>query len=757
MTEQPLETGSQSNSRKSKLPEIPADRYTVISELGQGGMGVVLKARHAKLNKLVAIKVLNASMLADEAGVKRFEVEAKAGSQLTHPNLVSVFDYGFTEDREPYLVMEYIEGESLDDFLDRLETLDKSTFINVFEQVVKGLQYVHNHDIIHRDLKTSNIMIEQIDGDLYAKLLDFGVAKVLADSGVTMHNLTETGAAFGSPLYMSPEQCMGLEVDPRSDIYSLGCVMYQCVVGLPPIIGANPLQTIHMQVNSDEPELIKCDAADSAMKRIALLIQKCLKKTAEERYQNTHDLLTEILSIKEEMEAERYQSIPPSKAVRVQSDESVNVEKTDPEIQSALANLNIGKNTLGSNPWTKSTQTNPKQESSLNEEEVMNPNDAEDGITARDIELRQITTQSLRQKDIAPPERESSNIPSIIQKIVVLAAVVVVGACAVIFVPKIIDNQSNSFEKAEASFKNGKWSTAEEIYERLLERDATNNNTGIIHVRLAQIQQEERPGEAISNFRKALKLLDEENIEQAPFVAKSLVGLAFIYMDRKEFDEVPKLLEKASKIASGQKDFELMGDIKLGQAMCSIANNTDSHDVVDLFNKAINEYSKLSNPPARKLAEALLESAEYCHKNKLETEVVLRAKDAIKAAQKIKVAHDREEIIRRANNFAALEKKVIPAPQIQKASTPPTPEIENSKLKQAVMDQNNAVTQAQLDAAKRQLKLTKEFSDFRAKQMKKTSKMLKDMSKKAYSVKQYGEDTESIDSLKKFSEDFVQH
>ena len=110
MTERPVENESDSASRSSKLPSIPKDRYTVISELGRGGMGVVLKARHASLNKLVAIKVLNASMLADEAGLKRFEVEAKAGSQLSHPNLVSVFDYGFTEDREPYLVMEYIES-----------------------------------------------------------------------------------------------------------------------------------------------------------------------------------------------------------------------------------------------------------------------------------------------------------------------------------------------------------------------------------------------------------------------------------------------------------------------------------------------------------------------------------------------------------------------------------------------------------------------------------------------------------------------
>lgn len=236
MSDQPAwnatDTGTGQENEQERLPRIKQDRYKILSKLGHGGMGIVLKASHAQLDKLVAIKVLNANLLTDEGSIKRFEIEAKAGSKLSHPNLISVFDYGLTEDGQPYLVMEYVEGKSLDDLLD-LGVLDTSQFIKIFIQITKALQYVHNHNIIHRDLKPSNIMIQEIDGDVYAKLLDFGVAKVLADSGMTMHNLTETGTAFGSPLYMSPEQCMGKDIDVRADIYSMGCVMYQCVAGRP--------------------------------------------------------------------------------------------------------------------------------------------------------------------------------------------------------------------------------------------------------------------------------------------------------------------------------------------------------------------------------------------------------------------------------------------------------------------------------------------------------------------------------------------
>ncbi|MBZ0188640.1 MAG: serine/threonine protein kinase, partial [Candidatus Obscuribacterales bacterium] len=288
-----------------ELPKI--ERYNVLELLGRGGMGVVVKATHLQLNKLVAIKVLHTSLL-DQMSRKRFEIEAQAGSSLCHPNLVSVFDYGITEDGKPFMVMEFIDGKSLQYFLEEQGKMPVELFLPVFEQVAKGLQHIHNQNIVHRDIKTSNIMIQHIEGDLYAKLVDFGIAKILEQSGIPAQRLTETGSLFGSPLYMSPEQCRGLEVGVQSDIYSIGCVMYECLSGEPPIAGENALKTIFMHVNEDPPPLSELASDDATLKDIARLIHKCMNKDPEKRFQSGAELLSEFKRISESKEARRYQA-----------------------------------------------------------------------------------------------------------------------------------------------------------------------------------------------------------------------------------------------------------------------------------------------------------------------------------------------------------------------------------------------------------------------------------------------------------------
>ncbi len=139
-----------------ELSDLLGGRYEILEILGRGGMGLVLKARHAKLSKLVAIKLLDAALLVDEVSRSRFEQEAKAGSQLTHPNLISVFDYGFSEMNEPYLVMEYVEGESLDQTLTSKHTLTPPEFVTIFTQTCKAIQFIHKNNIIHRDIKCGN-------------------------------------------------------------------------------------------------------------------------------------------------------------------------------------------------------------------------------------------------------------------------------------------------------------------------------------------------------------------------------------------------------------------------------------------------------------------------------------------------------------------------------------------------------------------------------------------------------------------------
>ncbi len=295
MTNHP--SAGSNNPPNERVPSVPSDRYELMGLLGSGGMGTVLKARHAQLNKLVAIKVLNMELIQDRSSLSRFETEARAGGQLSHPNLVAVFDFGYTVDGEPFFVMEYVEGASLGQLVKKFGRCSNEDFIEVFGQALKALNYIHRKNVIHRDIKSSNIMLQVIEGDRYIKLLDFGIAKVLADSGVTMQQLTATGEAIGSPLYMSPEQCRGSTVDARADIYSLGCVMYECFAGNPPFRGENAMQTIQMHLNAAPSPLAALCRSEQEL-QIASLIHKCILKNPDDRFQSAGELAGYLEEVK---------------------------------------------------------------------------------------------------------------------------------------------------------------------------------------------------------------------------------------------------------------------------------------------------------------------------------------------------------------------------------------------------------------------------------------------------------------------------
>ncbi len=204
-------------------------RYQVIERLAAGGMGVVYKAREIMLNRVVAIKMLQMNN-ATEVSVRRFQQEAQALAGLNHPNLVKVFALGVTDFGQPFMVMEFLDGIGLDALVRDNGRLPVERALSIFDQVCCGLEYVHDFGILHRDLKPSNIMLSGAEQKV--KLVDFGIAKIMDKTATKA--LTQTGEVFGSPLYMSPEQARGMPTDARSDIYSLGCVMYELLSGVPP-------------------------------------------------------------------------------------------------------------------------------------------------------------------------------------------------------------------------------------------------------------------------------------------------------------------------------------------------------------------------------------------------------------------------------------------------------------------------------------------------------------------------------------------
>lgn len=264
---------------------IFSEYYEVIGPLGAGNLSKVFKARHISSGKQLAIKMMHSHLCTDPPTVQRFQREAKALSRLSHPNLVSVEDFMISPDGIPFIIMDYLSGESLQEKLSREKQLSWQETAAIFVQVCKGLGHAHSKGIIHRDLKPGNIMLARESGSVIAKIVDFGLAKTnQADS---IGRITQTGEIFGSPLYMSPEQCRGQVVDRRSDVYALGCLLYECLNGKAPFIGKNAVDTLSLHINEPCPPFLSTSNAPPWMVEI---VQKALQKEPGKRQQSIEDL-----------------------------------------------------------------------------------------------------------------------------------------------------------------------------------------------------------------------------------------------------------------------------------------------------------------------------------------------------------------------------------------------------------------------------------------------------------------------------------
>jgi serine/threonine protein kinase len=275
-----------------------ADRYEIQSLIGEGGIGLVYKARHILMNRTVAIKIIRAEMIDNSTLLQRFQQEATAISKLDHPNIVKVYDYGVAPDGLPYLVMDCLEGTTLSDLLTAQGKMSPERAMPLFLQACHALKHAHENGIIHRDFKASNLVICQdpAHGEV-VKVVDFGMAKLLhpdADS-MNFQELTQKGEVFGSPLYMSPEQCKGQRLDERSDIYSLACIMYYALAGRPPFLGENVLETLQKQIN--ENSVPPSSYQSSISPGLDSVVLKALQKVPENRYQNMNEMLVDLEAV----------------------------------------------------------------------------------------------------------------------------------------------------------------------------------------------------------------------------------------------------------------------------------------------------------------------------------------------------------------------------------------------------------------------------------------------------------------------------
>lgn len=291
-------------SRTSEIEEknigrIINQRYKLIEKVGVGGMGDVYLAEHEILKKKVAVKILHYEQSKRKDTVERFKREAIAASNMGQANIVDVTDFGYTEEGNAYFVMEYIEGSALSDVIKEKKILPLEYVISVASQVCVALYSAHGKGIIHRDLKPENVLITEVNGVYpFVKIVDFGISKILHDEMSKKDKpktLTKSGAIFGTPEYMSPEQAGGNDVGPTSDIYSLGVMMYEMLTGQLPFSDDNYMKVLHKH-QYEFPELPSTINSEITSD-VDALVMKCLEKKAFNRYETMLSLLGDLKKI----------------------------------------------------------------------------------------------------------------------------------------------------------------------------------------------------------------------------------------------------------------------------------------------------------------------------------------------------------------------------------------------------------------------------------------------------------------------------
>ncbi|MEP6707001.1 MAG: protein kinase [Pyrinomonadaceae bacterium] len=275
------------------IGQVLADKYRVEELISEGGMGAVYRGTHVLMDKTVAIKVLRPSLAADDTIVARFSREAKAASRIAHPHALSVTDFGESENGVVFLVMEYLSGRTLKNEIRSGGPMPLTRVVEIIRQVGSALEAAHAEGVIHRDLKSDNIMLVDSNGADWAKVLDFGIAKIQERVGSYDPGITAPNLIVGTPQYMSPEQCsQSSELDSRSDIYSMGVILYEMLIGHVPFTGESPTAIMMKHLQEAPPSVL--EERDDLPASVGRVVAKALAKRPEDRYQSAGELVAAL-------------------------------------------------------------------------------------------------------------------------------------------------------------------------------------------------------------------------------------------------------------------------------------------------------------------------------------------------------------------------------------------------------------------------------------------------------------------------------
>lgn len=271
---------------------LAADKYVVLDLISEGGMGAVYRALQLPVEREIALKVLRTELQDSNQGRERFIQEARAISRLSHPNIITLHDFGFAQNDQPYMVMEYAPGQELTKWLHN-PGMNAHRLVHVIRQILSALAEAHQNNVIHRDLKPENVIVTRAgNDDDFPKLLDFGIARLI-NEGAT-RGLTREGEVFGTPHYMSPEQAQGKRsIGPPSDVYAMGIMLHEFFTGEPPYDAEAPLSVLFMHINDPMPELIPRKGI-TLPKGIAGVVARATEKAPEDRYDDALEMLTAL-------------------------------------------------------------------------------------------------------------------------------------------------------------------------------------------------------------------------------------------------------------------------------------------------------------------------------------------------------------------------------------------------------------------------------------------------------------------------------
>lgn len=287
-------------SNESVLVTVPSatelglpEKYTIEGLLGKGGMGSVYRVKDTESKAVFALKILDRGINSKESKdlSESFQQELNIAKELTHANIVSIYEFGETRNGIPYLLMDCVQGEGLDHLLEEQVFLEYEHVLDIFIQVCDAMAHAHARGVIHRDLKPSNILLTRgSEGPEIAKVSDFGIARIVPAG---TQSLVESTEVVGSPFYMSPEQCRGDAIDHRTDIYSLGCMLLEALTGRPPFVAENPVQIVlkHLQ---EEPRIYASLRRLEVPQQFEKIILHCLKKSPDDRYQHMDEIIMDL-------------------------------------------------------------------------------------------------------------------------------------------------------------------------------------------------------------------------------------------------------------------------------------------------------------------------------------------------------------------------------------------------------------------------------------------------------------------------------